>query len=132
MSGIFPFSKRSIKLALGLMAICIVTWLSSQPAASAKSPAANLAVLGHLSFQEVQTFGGEHGYVHAVSTGDMDGDSDLDIVTVEAEWGRIYLNDREEPLYIGQVNCAAPPENVRCFGPFPPRAMSMAVGDMDS
>ena len=80
----------------------------------------------------VRCFGTGSDDTRSVAVADMNGDGVLDILVGNAgQPNVVYLNDGAGDFHTGAVNCAAPPENVRCFGTGSDQSGSVAVSDMN-
>ncbi len=84
-------------------------------------------------------FGTGEGYTFDIAIGDLNDDGHIDLIVgnnyqdgdEDIEQNIAYLNDGEGSFYSGEVNCASPPENVRCFSTKGSDTDSVVVGDID-
>jgi hypothetical protein len=82
------------------------------------------------NFPSVHPFG-DTARTEGVAVGDLNGDGALDLVTSNTDQDYVYLNDGSGAFHTGPVDCAAPPDSVRCFGGASDDTWSAAVGDLN-
>jgi subtilisin-like proprotein convertase family protein len=81
--------------------------------------------------ENARCFGQNSDLILSIAVGDMDRDSDLDIVAGTNMGSFVFLNDGTGHFYAGPVDCAASPTGVRCFGPLNYSIVSLALGDVN-
>jgi hypothetical protein len=78
-------------------------------------------------------FGTDSAWTTSVALGDVDDDSDLDLIVGNWEaQNKVYLNDGDGHFYIGDVDCTTPPDNASCLGPHSDATKSVVLGDVDN
>ncbi|MEM7334868.1 MAG: VCBS repeat-containing protein [Chloroflexota bacterium] len=100
-------------------------------------------ISGYFSSQAIDPVGLEDENTFSIAKADMDGDGDLDIVSVNGffssdtfgipsgEKNYIFFNDGQGTYDTGNVDCSQPSSSYVCFGEDNEITMSVALGDVN-